>query len=162
MTNDVIKKIHKILIQKNWKLAVAESCTGGFISASMTALPGSSRYFTASLVAYSAQAKQHILGIPAGTLEKHGVISKEVAARMAVRIRVLCKADYAIATTGNLGPEVLEGKKRGLVYFAASRRGKTVTGTALMSGGRLHNRKRAAQLALLLLLEMIQHDCRRT
>jgi PncC family amidohydrolase len=119
----------------------------------MTMLPGSSAFFQAGLVTYSNASKVSILGLASGTIETYGVISDAVAREMADKARLLLKTDYAISTTGNLGPEALEGKERGLVYIAVSAREKTISEEHRLTGDRMSNKEQAALLALKLLLE---------
>jgi nicotinamide-nucleotide amidase len=83
-------------------IACAESCTGGAIAAALTAISGSSDYFRASLVTYTEDAKQQLLGVPQPLIQAHTVVSAEVAAAMAVGARQRTGAEVAIATTGAL------------------------------------------------------------
>jgi len=94
----------KILTEKKATLATAESCTGGKIAATLTALSGASNYFKGSVVSYATQTKIDILGVSKETIEEFGVVSANVAKEMAVGIQKLTNSDYAIATTGNAGP----------------------------------------------------------
>src|SRR5208283_3951286 len=137
----IARSVHKLFIEKGLTLALAESCTGGLISHCMTMLPGSSAFFQAGLVTYSNASKLSILGLAPETIETHGVISETVARQMAEKVRALLKTDYALATTGNLGPEALEGKQRGLVYIAVSTHGETVAKELLLSGDRDANKE---------------------
>ena len=139
----IIRSVHKLFSDKGLTLALAESCTGGLLSHCMTMLPGSSAFFQAGLVTYSNASKLSILGLAPDTIETYGVISETVARKMAEKVRDLLKTDYALATTGNLGPDVLEGKERGLVYIAVSTHGKTVAKKLLLSGDRAANKDKA-------------------
>ena len=96
--------VHDILIKRSLKLAVAESCTGGTISAKFTAMVGASQYFMAGVTAYSNEAKRDILGVSMTDIECFGAVSEVVALEMAEGIRRITGADYAIATTGIAGP----------------------------------------------------------
>lgn len=93
------------LVKLNKTLAVAESCTGGKIAEQITANAGASAYFKGGLVTYATQSKIDVLGVPKAIIDKHSVVSAQVAERMAQNALQLFKADYAIATTGNAGPE---------------------------------------------------------
>lgn len=97
-------QIAKLLIDKKQTLATAESFTGGKIAQQITALPGASKYFKGSMVAYATETKIKVLGIPVALIEKHSVVSEAVAIAMAERVRILLDTDFAIATTGNAGP----------------------------------------------------------
>lgn len=94
----------KILSKKNQTLSTAESCTGGNIAKIITSIPGSSNYFVGSVVAYHPEIKISELGVDKDLIEKHSVISAEVAEAMAKGIQEKFKTTYAIATTGNAGP----------------------------------------------------------
>ncbi len=96
--------IHQILVQNKKTLSIAESCTGGNIAKMITSVPGSSNFFTGSLVAYSSKIKESILKVSPKTIEKHSVVSEQVATEMAINCRNIFRTDYAIATTGNAGP----------------------------------------------------------
>lgn len=85
-------------------LATAESCTGGKIAEKITANSGASVYFKGSIVSYATEAKVNILGVDHDLINKHSVVSVEVAKDMARNVQRLFKTDYAIATTGNAGP----------------------------------------------------------
>ncbi|WP_299103343.1 competence/damage-inducible protein A [uncultured Winogradskyella sp.] len=88
----------------NKTLAVAESCTGGRIAQSFTANAGASAYFNGSVVTYATASKVKILNVSEAIIEKHSVVSKEVAEAMAENVRILFNSDYGISTTGNAGP----------------------------------------------------------
>jgi nicotinamide-nucleotide amidase len=97
--------IGKQLVNLDSTLAVAESCTGGRIGAQFTANPGASDYFKGGLIAYDTKIKIQLLEVDEGLIKKHSVVSTEVAKAMALGIQKLCGSDYALATTGNAGPE---------------------------------------------------------
>jgi nicotinamide-nucleotide amidase len=94
----------KLLTDRKATLAVAESCTGGCIAHRLTNVPGASAVLLAGLVAYSNAAKQHFLGVQAGTLAAHGAVSEPVAREMAEGARREAQADYALSVTGIAGP----------------------------------------------------------
>jgi PncC family amidohydrolase len=152
---DVIKRVHEIFKKRGLTLSVAESCTGGLISHYITALPGASNFFEAGVVTYSAATKREILGISASTIENYGVISESTAKEMAEKVRSLTGTDYSLSTTGNLGPEVLEGKEKGLIYISVSRTGRTILKELRLTGDREENKEAASLSALKLLLEML-------
>ena len=145
-------------ISKNATLAVAESCTGGHVADLITNIPGVSAVFTAGVIAYSRAAKITILGVPPAVLQKYGLISEETAQAMALEMRLIAKADYAIATTGNLGPDVLEGKQCGLVYLAVSSSTGVFSRELHLGGDRAANKHDAALAALNLLAEVIDKE----
>ena len=96
--------IGKLLAQKQLTIATAESCTGGSIASLLTSVAGSSSYFKGSVVSYATEAKEAVLGIPRELIEKHSVVSAQVAEKMALQAQKMFKTDFAIATTGNAGP----------------------------------------------------------
>jgi len=148
------RRVHELFLEKGLTLSVAESCTGGFIGSALAALPGASGYFKGGVIAYSGDVKRNVLGVSPDTLSTHGMVSEATARAMAERARALCGTDYALATTGNLGPDVLEGKEQGLVYLAACKEGKTVAVERRFPGDRLAAREQAAREALALLIEL--------
>ncbi len=107
------------LAEKGLTIATAESCTGGKIGQMLAAISGASAYFKGSLVTYATQSKIDVLNVLKDTIEKHSVVSEEVALEMVQNVKQIMHSDYAIATTGNAGP--LKGDSDadiGVVYIA--------------------------------------------
>ena len=156
VTSDTIKKVHELFKDRALTLSVAESCTGGLVCHYITNLPGASTFFTAGIVSYSEDIKKNILGVNSETIEQFGVVSKETACEMAEKIRQISNTDCSLSTTGNLGPDVLEGKERGLVYIAASTKGKTLSRELRLKGDREKNKEEAVLEGLKLLIEIMQ------
>ncbi len=152
----VIKKVHKIFKERGLTLSTAESCTGGLISHYITTLSGASAFFVAGIVSYSGDAKKTLLGVSSKTIQHYGVVSEETAREMAEKVRLLTKTDYSISTTGNLGPDVLEGKEQGLIYIAASKEGKTISRRLNLTGDREANKEEASLSALRFLVELVE------
>jgi PncC family amidohydrolase len=152
----VIQKVHRLFKEKGLTLSVAESCTGGLISHYITYLPGASIFFRAGIVLYSVGVKKRILGVPFDVISEYGVVSEETAKEMAERVRLLTGTDFGLSTTGNLGPDVLEGKEKGLVYVAVSKESLTVPVELTLRGSREENKESASLSALRLLVQMIQ------
>ena len=96
--------IVRLLAERKQTLALAESCTGGFIAHRVTNVPGASAALLAGLVTYSNEAKQQLLGVSADTLKAHGAVSEAVAREMAEGARRSTGADYALSVTGIAGP----------------------------------------------------------
>ena len=119
------EQVHNLLLESGKTLAVAESCTGGSISAKFTAMAGASAYFLCGVTAYANEAKRDLLGVDAALIERYGAVSEEVARAMAEGARRVSGADFAVATTGIAGPTGgSEQKPVGTVWFAvASERG---------------------------------------
>ncbi len=93
------------LRRRGWRLAVAESCTGGLVGHRITNVPGSSHYFLGGVVAYSNEAKEQFLGVPRETLERYGAVSVETAQEMAAGVCQRFGADLGLGITGIAGPE---------------------------------------------------------
>jgi len=118
----------RCLTERRQTLAVAESCTGGFISNRITNVPGASAVLLAGLVTYSNEAKQHFLGVRPETLAEHGAVSEATAREMAEGARAQTKADYAISVTGIAGPGGgTEAKPVGTVWMALASAEGTVS-----------------------------------
>ena len=119
--------IGQLLNKNNLTLATAESCTGGYLAHMITSVPGSSRYFKGSVIAYSNEVKTAQLGVSTEDLLQQGAVSEEVAKAMAEGIRKALNADIAIATTGIAGPDggTIE-KPVGTVWIAYSDKHKTL------------------------------------
>jgi nicotinamide-nucleotide amidase len=96
--------VGRLLTEKELTIASAESCTGGKIAATLSAVPGASNYFKGSVVSYATETKIAVLGVAKETIETYGVVSTEVASAMALGLQKIMHVDYAIATTGNAGP----------------------------------------------------------
>lgn len=111
--------VGRLLAAQGKTLATAESCTGGKIAQMITSVPGASAYFKGSVVSYSNSAKTTVLGIEDDFIQKHEVVSAEVAVAMATKVKQLLQTDYAIATTGNAGPTSEPGEAEvGVVFIA--------------------------------------------
>jgi nicotinamide-nucleotide amidase len=109
---------------KKLKIATAESCTGGLVSALLTEISGSSDVFERGFVTYSNQAKQELLGVPEALLVRHGAVSEEAARAMVQGALLHSHADLAVAVTGVAGPGGGSAEKPvGLVHIAAARKG---------------------------------------
>jgi PncC family amidohydrolase len=155
-TLEVIRKVHELFKKKGVTLSVAESCTGGLISHYVTTLPGASNFFEAGVISYSAEAKRTILGVSPETVSKYGVVSDQTGREMAEKVRELVKTDFSLSTTGNLGPDVLEGKEKGLVYISVSRAGGTFSKELRLKDNREENKEEASLAALEFLIEIAE------
>lgn len=112
------------LRKRGWRLATAESCTGGLVGHLITAVPGASDYYVGGIISYSDHAKKMELGVPRALLMEHGAVSPEVASAMASGVRRRFDVDVGVAVTGIAGPDGgTAGKPVGLVYLAAVRSG---------------------------------------
>lgn len=145
------------LTRQRMTLTLAESCTGGLIAKQLTDLPGASAFLIAGIVAYANQAKEQFLGVRRETLELHGAVSEAVAREMALGAQRVTGTDAALAVTGIAGPGGgTEAKPVGTVWIAAAVGVETRAAHFRFSGGRRSVRERAAEAAVLLLLELLQ------
>jgi len=104
---DILKRIEKIIknfTEKSIQIAIAESCTGGYISNMITNVSGASNIFERGIVCYSNQAKIDLVNVNPKTIEKYGAVSKEVVKQLANNIRILSKVDIGIGISGIAGP----------------------------------------------------------
>jgi len=147
----LVEVVSKLLKNSKKKLAVAESCTGGYLSHLITSLPGSSQFFEGAIVSYSNEIKRDILNVRGANLKKYGAVSEMVVTDMAINTMSLFETDYAIATSGIAGPSGgTEEKPIGLVWIAVATPTKVVAQKFLFgkNGGREVIVKRAAMAAL--------------
>ncbi|MBX6381062.1 MAG: CinA family nicotinamide mononucleotide deamidase-related protein [Thermoflavifilum aggregans] len=145
------------LLTKKATLALAESCTGGYLAHLFTSHPGSSAYFTGSLVCYSPEVKVQWLNVPAEWIQQPGVVSEPVARAMAEGIRQKLHTDYALAITGWLGPDGGTPEAPvGTVWIAAAHQSQTLTRRHQLRGDRQRNLVLSATHALHLLDELIR------
>jgi len=146
---DLSAAVGRLLRQSGKTLAVAESCTGGMVSALLTDIPGSSDYFRGGVVAYANDAKEELLGVAPATLEQHGAVSEEAAREMAVGARKRFESDLAAAVTGIAGPDGGTPEKPvGTVWFALADARETLARTRRFVGDRAVVRRAASLYAL--------------
>jgi len=141
--------VGKLLLKGKKTLAVAESCTGGFLSNRLTNIPGSSDYFLEGVVTYSNQAKTRLLGVPEILIQKHGAVSAPVAKAMAMGVRQKAQASFGLAITGIAGPTGgTAAKPVGLVYTALAWEGRNEVQKNLYLGKREQIKFQSSQKAL--------------
>lgn len=134
--HELIARVARTLTSKGWKLATAESCTGGWIAKCCTDLAGSSAWFERGFVTYSNAAKVGMLGVEADALEAHGAVSAAVAEQMAEGARGAAGVEVAVAVTGVAGPDGGSAEKPvGTVCFAWSVAGLGVENECLHFDG---------------------------
>lgn len=148
--------IGQMLNDRLQTLAVAESCTGGFVSHLVTSVPGSSAYFKGAVIAYANEIKTQELQVPENVINQYGAVSSEVVALMAQGAKSKFKTDYAIATSGIAGPTGgSPDKPVGTVWIAVATPEQVITQHFLFGGNREQNIDRASQTALNLLRKHI-------
>ncbi len=114
----LLNRVAKLLTARNWRMASAESCTGGWIAKCCTDVAGSSAWFDRAYVTYSYGAKEQMLGVSHDDLLKYGAVSEEIAMQMAMGARQKSKAAVIVSATGIAGPGGgMRGKPVGLVHF---------------------------------------------
>ena len=137
------------LLERGWKIAPAESCTGGLVCKRLTDLAGSSRYLERGFVTYSNEAKVQLVGVSADDLGAHGAVSSQVAEQMARGARAKAGVDVGVGVTGIAGPEGgTEKKPVGTVFIAVSSSLGDAVRQHRFLGSRGTGRERAAQTAL--------------
>ena len=116
------KKIITIFKRKKLKLAIAESCTGGMLSSSITSVSGSSKVFTVGLVTYSNQSKINVLNVPNKIIKKYGAVSVQCCLSMVSSLNKITKANVCVSITGIAGPKGGSKQKPvGLVYIGVKK-----------------------------------------
>jgi len=139
-------------------IATAESCTGGLLAATMTAIPGCSDCFERGFVTYSNASKSEMLGVPVWLIERHGAVSEDVARAMTGGALTHSRATLAVSVTGIAGPDGGTAEKPvGLVHFAAGRRDEPIMHERVLFGdlGRGEVQRRSVQQALKLLRSLL-------
>jgi nicotinamide-nucleotide amidase len=143
---------------RGWKLATAESCTGGLVAGVLTDVPGSSAVVERGFVTYSNEAKTDILGVPADLIETNGAVSEPVARAMAEGALARSRAHVAVSITGVAGPGGGSAAKPvGLVHFGLAVKGRPTVHLERRYGdlGRAEIRDRAVEDALMLLADAV-------
>ncbi|HBX50745.1 MAG TPA: competence/damage-inducible protein A [Bacteroidales bacterium] len=155
--NDSLESvIGKLLMDRSATVSLAESCTGGYISHLMTSVPGSSKYFLGSLIAYSNEIKINELGIDKRIFRKEGAVSKEVVEQMATGILRKTGSDYSVATSGIAGPDGGSAEKPvGTIWIAVASHSGVFSQKYIFGKMRDVNIKRATATALNMLRKVI-------
>lgn len=148
--------IARLLSERNQTMATAESCTGGYIAHLITSMAGSSNYFLGSVVSYANQAKQDLLGVSPETLATVGAVSEDTVRQMVKGALAALKSDYAVATSGIMGPGGGSPEKPvGTVWIAAGNSQRIMTRLLQLRFDRQRNIELAANQALNLLRTFI-------
>ena len=141
------------LQRRNATLAVAESCTGGLLAERITSIAGSSRYFLGGAVVYSNAMKTELAGVPTDMIERHGAVSREVAAALAEGIRYRCESTFGMGITGVAGPGGGSPEKPvGLIFHAVA----SDSGTEVIQRNYPGDRKRIRRFASTMALDMVR------
>jgi cinA-like protein len=155
------EQISKILRHKGLSIATAESCTVGSICAQIGCVAGASDYLQGGIIAYQAELKDELLGVPLSLIEKHHVVSREVAEAMAMGVSERLHTDIGIASTGIAGPTGDDPMRPvGTVWLAAvwhHPEGDQIRYKQLhLVGSRTENIAKAAEEALYLVIDLLQ------
>lgn len=147
----------ELLQQRCWRLTTAESCTGGWVAQSITAIAGSSAWFERGFVTYSNEAKQEMLGVSSETLQQHGAVSEAVVLAMAQGALQHSLAQVSIAISGIAGPTGGSVEKPvGTVWIAWATPEQLVAKLFLFSGDRQQVREQAVHAALTELQQLLK------
>lgn len=147
----------RLLIEQSKTVAMAESCTGGYVTHLMTTIPGSSQAVLGGFVSYTNRVKEQIVHVSKAVLDQYSAVSPETAQMMAEQTLAQFNSDYAISVTGNAGPEPSEGKAVGEVYIGVAVRGKsTEVHKYMLKGHRTRIQLLAAKYSLFLLWQRIK------
>jgi nicotinamide-nucleotide amidase len=151
------EQLGEALLRSGGMLAVAESCTGGWMAQALTAVAGSSNWFDRGFVTYSNAAKQEMLGVGAETLARFGAVSEETAREMAEGVLARSQAGFSCAITGIAGPAGgTRDKPVGTVCFAWARQGvESLSARLLFSGDRRQIRAQSVRHALKIMLSLV-------
>ncbi len=150
------KIIGDLLLAKGKTIGLAESCTGGFIGHLITQISGSSTYFNGSIVSYSNEVKQNVLGVNKETIESYGAVSEQTVTEMAKGALRVLDVDYALAVSGVLGPA--GGTDRvpvGTVWMAVADKDNVKTKEFRFFYGRLQNKEMAAKMGMMMVYKVI-------
>jgi PncC family amidohydrolase len=149
--------IGQALRKNGWKLATAESCTGGLVADRITDIPGSSDYFVGGVVAYAYEAKAALLHVSWDTLRAQGAVSREVVVEMARGVRAALGADLGLSVSGIAGPGgALPDKPVGTTWIGLSARDGDWARRFLWDGDRRANKEASSRAALQFLREYLE------
>ena len=155
-----VQRLASLLEARQWSLAVAESCTGGWVAKVLTDLPGCSVWFDRGFVTYTNEAKHQMLGVSLSTLDRFGAVSEETVCEMALGVLNNSPAQFSLAVSGIAGPTgATDGKPVGTVWFGwAIRGGAVVRECCCFAGDREKVRAQAVDYALSRLVEIVAGD----
>ena len=156
---EIEKRIGKMLKERELKIAVAESCTGGLISSRITDISGASDYFEAGITTYSNESKIRLLNIPEDIVDRYGAVSEETAKSMAEGVKKTVHADIGVSVTGIAGPTGgTEGKPVGTVFIGLATKQATYVRKFFFDGNRLEIRRKTSDAALMFVEEYLEGE----
>ena len=154
------QKVVSLLKRKKIKISIAESCTGGMLSSTITSVSGSSKVFTLGLVTYSNQSKIRILKVPNKIISKYGAVSVQCCLAMVNNLSKISKSKVCVSITGIAGPKGGSKQKPvGLVYIGIRVGKKVVVNKCnFKNKGRVYIQRQTVKKSLNLLLRLIKQD----
>jgi len=151
--------VGRILASRHKTMGTAESCTGGYVAHLVTSVPGSSVYYKGSVISYANELKHEILGVDSKIIDQYGAVSKETASQMVKGALRVLKTDYALVTTGIMGPDGGTAEKPvGTVWIGVGNAGKTETHHFHFRFDRQRNTELTATNALNILRKFVLQD----
>lgn len=159
MKNESFSELEKLCLVRGWTIGMAESCTGGLLSAWICEKPGASKIFKGAVVSYARDVKEGVLKVPRSLMQVHGEVSLPVAKSMAVGAREVLNCDWAVSVTGIAGPSGGTAEKPvGTVCFAVSGPGFEAVESKIFpaEGGRQDIQRQAAFFAFEFLLSAMR------
>ena len=165
MQENLEVEIGQLMLKGNYKLVVAESCTGGLVSHRITNVAGSSEYYIGGVCAYAYEAKRSLLGVKPKTLKKYGAVSRETVLEMSTGARKLFSKEIpfenliGLSISGIAGPGGgLPGKPVGLVWMSLSSDKGTWAWQKVFKGNRIQIKEQSSDYVLLLLLQYLSEN----
>ncbi len=152
-------RLGRALLVRGWRVATAESCTGGWIAKTLTDVPGSSQWFDGTVVSYSNAAKTNLLGVSPDLLAEYGAVSEQVVRAMANSARERFHTELAVAVSGVAGPDGgTPDKPVGTVWFAWGTPSGTGAARRAFAGGRDSVRRQSVAFAIERLVDLVWRD----
>jgi len=151
----LLQKLIVTLKKENLTIAVAESCSAGYLSYLLTKIPGSSKVLKGSIVVYSLESKHTFFHIPYSLLYKTQGVSNEIVKILAQKVHKIFKADIGVSIVGFAGPGAQRGKQPGTIFIAVAGKTGVVSKKIVLKGSRDHIRKEASLLAIQLLYKKL-------
>ena len=149
-------EVGNLLKNHHLTFCAAESCTGGLLLSTLTDISGSSEYVLGGVVAYSYEAKQHLIHVQEITLLQYGAVSEQTAREMVLGVRDVFKADVAVSITGIAGPGGgMPEKPVGLTYIGVATVNTIQVGRYIWNGSRVENKQQSVAQALRMVVEIL-------
>ena len=149
--------LHEVMTSRGWKLAAAESCTGGLVSHRITNVSGSSEYYPGGVVSYSNEAKVSLLGVSNETLQLYGAVSRETVLEMARGVRKLFGAEIGVSVSGVAGPAGGTPEKPvGLTWVGLSTAEGEWARDFIWNDGRGQNKQASSEAALQFVVDYLE------